>query len=362
MLFSEKYKPSKFDDHNDDAKKILSNVCHLNMPHMLIYGPEGSGKLCLIQNWLASRYGEGIHKLQMKNWEFRCPTRNIEASILYSNYHYIINPTLFGSNDKYVLQNFVNSIAETSNVSRFGIVDQTQFKLIVITKADGLSEAAQNALRFTMEKILHNCRLIFLSRNLSKMIDPICSRCLKVSVDVDDKSMAKAAMTALINDRQACLNDPQDIDFLQACTSYAIRESRSSWRRMWNTLQLKLVGIEKTSDDTIIYNQIVDTILKDPDIHRLTDLRPSIYALLAMSDRPSGVFRNLVKVMANRSLSKEMMTKILRLACEADGSCVAGSKPILHVESFVLSVACLVSRVAPASTKNIHTVRQSTHV
>lgn len=360
MLFSEKYKPTKFEDHNHDTRRTLANVSHSNMPHLLIYGPEGSGKLCLIQNWLASRYGNGIHRLQTKKWEFRCPTRVIETSILYSNYHYIINPTLFGTNDKYVLQNFVTSIAETSNVSRFGM-DQTQFKLIVITKSDGLSEAAQNALRFTMEKILHNCRLIFLSRNLSKMIDPICSRCLKVSVDVNDDWMTSTAMKVSVDLK----SEDKRRDFVR-CIDYAVRESRGSWRRMWNTLQLRLEGIEKISDDTLIYNQIVDTILKKgdgiSDLQRLIDLRPSVYALLAMSDRPSGVFRQLVRTMADRNLPSCMMLKILRLACESDSACVAGSKPILHMESFILSVASLVSRVAPTSTKNIHTVRQSTHV
>ena len=52
------------------------------------------------------------------------------------------------------------------------------FKIVVIDKIDNLNYYAQASLRRTMEKYANTCKFIFISNQLSKIIEPLKSRCL----------------------------------------------------------------------------------------------------------------------------------------------------------------------------------------
>jgi replication factor C subunit 3/5 len=53
---------------------------------------------------------------------------------------------------------------------------------VVINEVDRLSKEAQHALRRTMELYVNNCRLIMVGKNISKVIEPLRSRCLVVRI------------------------------------------------------------------------------------------------------------------------------------------------------------------------------------
>ena len=52
----------------------------------------------------------------------------------------------------------------------------------MINDADKLTKDAQGGLRRTMEKYMKNCRMILISNNIHKLINPIRSRCLNIRV------------------------------------------------------------------------------------------------------------------------------------------------------------------------------------
>lgn len=54
--------------------------------------------------------------------------------------------------------------------------------VVVLMEADQLTRDAQNALRRTMEKYAQTCRLILCCDSISKIIDPLRSRCMAVRV------------------------------------------------------------------------------------------------------------------------------------------------------------------------------------
>ena len=95
--------------------------------------------------------------------------------IKQSKHHIIIEPNSNGF-DKYLIQEIIQDYAKTEllNIMRY----KKLFKIVVINKLDNLSYYAQASLRRTMEKYSDTCKFIFICDQLSKIIEPIRSRCI----------------------------------------------------------------------------------------------------------------------------------------------------------------------------------------
>ncbi len=73
-------------------------------------------------------------------------------------------------------------LKETSQNAQLDISQQKSFKVVVLNDADHMTKEAQHTLRRTMEKYADNCRLILCCESLSKLIEPLRSRCLAIRV------------------------------------------------------------------------------------------------------------------------------------------------------------------------------------
>jgi hypothetical protein len=75
-----------------------------DFPHLLFYGPPGSGKKTLVKALLREFYGTGVTKVKIetKPWKIELPTRKLEIELmtLSSNYHVEMNPSDVGNNDR----------------------------------------------------------------------------------------------------------------------------------------------------------------------------------------------------------------------------------------------------------------------
>ena len=152
----EKHRPRSLADiaYQDEVVQILkSNISRDDLPHLLFYGPPGVGKTSSILAAANELYGA----------EFR------NARILELN----------ASNERgiAVIRNKVKKFAQAvvgSNKRKL-----PAFKLIILDEADSMTKDAQSALRRIMEVYSKVTRFCIICNYVSRIIDPIASRCAK---------------------------------------------------------------------------------------------------------------------------------------------------------------------------------------
>lgn len=190
MLWVDKYRPSRLEDlsyHEDITGRLQSLAANPeSMPHLFVYGPNGSGKKTRINALLRALYGPGAEKLKLDKRTFTTPTnRTVEINMITSNYHIELSPGDAGLNDRFVVQDVIKEIASNKNIVNTAEGKTSaapEFKTVVLVEVDRLSRQAQAALRRTMEKYASTCRLILCCNNQSKVIEPVRSRCLGIRV------------------------------------------------------------------------------------------------------------------------------------------------------------------------------------
>ncbi|XP_019054454.1 PREDICTED: replication factor C subunit 3 isoform X2 [Nelumbo nucifera] len=187
MLWVDKYRPKSLDKmlvHEEVAKNLKKLVTEQDCPHLLFYGPSGSGKKTLIMAVLRQMFGAGAEKVKLENktWKINAGSRTIdlELTMLSSTHHVELNPSDAGFQDRYIVQEIIKEMAKNRPIDTKG---KKGYKVLVLNEVDKLSREAQHSLRRTMEKYSASCRLILCCNSSSKVTEAVRSRCLNVRIN-----------------------------------------------------------------------------------------------------------------------------------------------------------------------------------
>lgn len=338
MLWVDKYRPKCFDEldlHPAITPTLRKLAAARDMPHLLLYGPSGSGKKTRVMALLREIYGEQVLSLKLEHKSVQvADSKSIEMTTLSSPFHIDINPSDAGNYDRVVIMQMIKEIAQSVpvNVSK----TQPRFKVVVLNEAEKMTRTAQNALRRTMEKYMATCRIILIACSTSQIVSPLKSRCQGVRVAAHSQENIKACCATICSKEGVpCPSDA----FIGSLTT----SSSGNLRRAILMLEAARVqGVSFSGDGTDIprpdwnhfVSEIARDILTEQSPRKLFEIRGKMYELLAQCVPGELLLKELLMALLS------MVTPTARGAIVSFGATYnhnmrLGSKSILHLEAFV---------------------------
>ena len=198
MIIEKQKKVKKAKTIKDKIKIIKTD--NTNISHMIFYGIKGNSKEILVNKILGKIFGEKNIKLDMVEYEINgYGNVKTKVEIKQSKNHIVIEPNNNGF-DKYLIQEVVKTYSTTDvlNITK----KSKGFKFVVINKIDKLSEYAQASLRRTIEMVSDKCKFIFICDQLSRIIEPLRSRCILFRIPLmNEKMIFKIMLEIAINEK-----------------------------------------------------------------------------------------------------------------------------------------------------------------
>ena len=321
---------------NEEFHKVIKDVeygtwRYANFQHLIIYGPNGCGKEFLVDKLLEKIYGKS--SIELKEVEYTVSgysNTKTKIMIKQSKHHIIIEPNSNGF-DKYLIQEIIQDYAKSELLSIFK--NKKLFKVVIINKIDNLSYYAQASLRRTMEKYSNTCKFILISDQLSKIIEPIRSRCLMIRVPLPSNCQI---LETLLN---ICQKENINISFIKL--NNIINNSDNKVNNALWLLEMYKYGIKYEQNWEYIIDNIVETII-DPKIQNnkklysvIKKIREQFYILFITNIPTQLIIRKIIVKLLLKIDNIKLKYYIIDITSIFEQRLSQGTRHIIHIEAYI---------------------------
>eukprot|EP01132_Coremiostelium_polycephalum_P001156 gene1156-1466_t len=322
-----KYRPKTVDEvaHQEEVvtalKKALSTG---NLPHLLFYGPPGTGKTSTILAVAMDIYGPELFKDRVLELN-ASDERGIDVV-------------------RTKIKNFANFAVNRTNTNGKGGAEST-FKLIILDEADSMTMEAQSALRRTIEATSKTTRFCLLCNYISRIIDPLSSRCAKFRFKpLDNDTMVDRLQ--FISEQENFKCSPQVFNAIQSVSGGDMRKAitflQTAYRFYGNNLTpTTIYNISGTIEPNLI-EQFVNTC----KMNSFEKLQEMVQRFISLGYPASQVINQLFDyfVLENSSqFSDKQLAEITMKIGSVDKKLVDGAEEFLQlfdIASFIMKQLC----------------------
>jgi len=309
-MWVEKYRPKVLSEIVNQ-KEIIGSLSALikdptDMPHLLFSGSAGVGKtttaLCIARQVL----GEYV----------RDYTLELNASD----------------------ERGIGMVREkVKKFSRYAGMAEVPFKIIILDEADEMTSDAQTALRRIIEDTARYCRFILIANNISKIIDPIQSRCATfkfTSIPEEDiishlENIAKKEKVKTEKKGLKAIYDYSEGDLRHAIN---IMQATASLGAITEEHVKLSAGLTKTTD--------VDDVLNMALSGKITDAREKTIELIKVYGMSESDFLKYINAAVFKS-KHEKISDILKIIAEYDYRILVGANPEIQLSALLAELGNL---------------------
>lgn len=311
IMWVEKYRPKTLKDIVGQKNAIGSLSSFVSkpsdMPHLLFSGSPGVGKttaaVCLCRSILGESWKDNTLELNASD------------------------------------ERGIGMVRERiKKFSKFVGIGDIPFKVIILDEADEMTSDAQTALRRIIEDAAQYCRFVIIANNISKIIQPIQSRCAVFKFVTIPKENVLERLAEIAKSEKTKF-DKEGID--------AIYEySRGDLRHAINTMQAaaalgggvnksnasKAAGIAKTSS--------VDKILDLALDGKVAQAREDAIELLRVYGMSSADILRALNMAVNQKAPSNAID-IVRIISEYDYRLLVGATPEIQISAMLYEIGAL---------------------
>ncbi|TAQ90500.1 hypothetical protein B7494_g1195 [Chlorociboria aeruginascens] len=193
----EKYRPKNLGD-------VTAQDHTITLPHMLFYGPPGTGKTSTVLALAKELYGPELIK-----------TRVLELNASDERGISIVREKV---------KDFARMQLSNPSAEYRARYPCPPYKIIILDEADSMTQDAQSALRRTMETYSKITRFCLICNYVTRIIDPLASRCSKFRFKSLDQGNAKKRVEEIAEKEGVKLEDGA-ADTLIRCSEGDLRKA-----------------------------------------------------------------------------------------------------------------------------------------
>ncbi len=321
--------PSKCFFHKEIFRKLEKISKDDGMPHIIFYGNPGSGKKTMINLFLEMIFDKSVYRLDDSKYTV-ISSGNIENEVIVkqSDHHIIIEPNN-NNFDRYLIQDIVKEYARRYPLCIFE--KSRNFKMVQINNLDNLSYYAQTSLRRTIEKYSKTCRFIMWCYSLSKVIEPLRSRCLCIHVPTQTNT---ELLQWTFN-----VSSLERINVELPLLSWIVETSNGNLKDiLWKLDLYKHCGKIQNGYQKSL-NNLINEILTNCDIQVIRDF---IYKMMITNISSNMIIKDILNIILQKlddyPNKKEKSLQIINFASEFEYKLSKGRRDIIHIEAFIMNV------------------------
>ncbi|XP_031478470.1 replication factor C subunit 2 isoform X1 [Nymphaea colorata] len=308
----EKYRPKQVKDvaHQDEVVRVLTNTLETtNCPHMLFYGPPGTGKTTTALAIANQLFGPELYK-----------SRVLELN---------------ASDDRgiNVVRTKIKDFAAVavSSGSRKGGYPCPPYKIIILDEADSMTEDAQNALRRTMETYSKVTRFFFICNYISRIIEPLASRCAKFRF----KPLSQEIMSSRIQyicQEEGLILDPDALSTLSSISQGDLRRAITYLQGAARLFGSSISSADLISVSGVIPQDIVRSLYQSCKSGQFELANKEVEYIIAEGYPVSQMLSQLFDLIVEaEDASDEQKAKICKRIAEADKRLIDGADEYLQL-------------------------------
>jgi len=321
----EKYRPKTVEDvaYQDEVVSVLKKSLEgADLPNLLFYGPPGTGKtstvLAAARDLFGDMYKDRILELNASD------ERGIQ-----------------------VVRTKIKSFSQlTASGTRPDGKPCPAFKIVILDEADSMTKDAQSALRRTMEKEGRSTKFCLICNYVSRIIEPITSRCAKFRFKpLSEETLLKRL--ELIVAAEAVTISPAGLDAIIMTSEGDLRKAITtlqSCARLKGGDEVTKLDVYETSG--VIDEKYIDELLDACQLNSYERLQAQVDNLICEGFSATQLMNQLVdKLINNPVLTDSQKSEIGERLAVAEHCLVEGADEYLQILAVSTSIMRILATV-----------------